>query len=44
MHVEDYGPSLQSKGVLLHSVASVQSTMDYSIMAVDEGVIDNLVT
>ena len=34
MHVEDYGPLLQSRGVLLHSVAIAQSTMDYSIMVV----------
>ena len=44
MHVEDYGPSLQSGGVLLHSVATAQSTMDYSIMAVDEGVVDSPIT
>ena len=41
MHVEDYGPSLRSGGVLLHSVATTQSTMDYSIMAVDDGVVDS---
>ena len=44
MHVEDYGPLLQSRGVLLHFVAIAQSTMDYSIMAVDEGVVDNPIT
>ena len=44
MHVEDYGPSLQSRGVLLHSIATAQSTMDYSIMAVDERVVDSPVT
>ena len=44
MHVEDYGPLLQSRGVLLHFVATTQSTMDYSIMVVDEGVVDNPVT
>ena len=41
MHVEDFGPSLQSRGELLHSVATAQSTMDYSVMAVDEGVVDS---
>ena len=44
MHVEDYGPSLQSRGVLLHSVATAQSTMDYSIMAVDKGFVESPVT
>ena len=41
MHVEDYGPLLRSRGVLLHFDVTAQSTMDYSIMAVDEGVVDN---
>ena len=44
MHVEDYGPSLRSGGVLLHSVATAQSIMDYSVMAVDEGVVDSPIT
>ena len=44
MHVEDYGPSLRSGGVLLHSVATAQSTMDYFVMAVDEGVVDSPIT
>ena len=44
MHVEDYGPLLQSGGVLLHFVATTQSTMDYSVMAVDEGVVDSPIT
>ena len=44
MHVEDYGPSLQSGGVLLHSIATAQSTMDYSVMVVDEGVVDSPIT
>ena len=44
MHVEDYGPSLRSEGVLLHSVATAQSTMDYFVMAVDEGVVDSPIT
>ena len=44
MHVEDYGPSLRSGGMLLHSVATAQSTMDYSVMAVDEGVVDSPIT
>ena len=44
MHVEDYGPSLRSGRVLLHSVATAQSTMDYSVMAVDEGVVDSPIT
>ena len=41
MHVEDYGPSLRSRGVLLHFAATAQSTMDYSIMVVDKGVVDS---
>ena len=44
MHVEDYGPLLQSGGLLLHSVATTQSTMDYSVMAVDKGVVDSPIT
>ena len=44
MHVEDYGPSLRSGGMLLHSIAIAQSTMDYSVMAVDEGVVDSPIT
>ncbi|KAG0573035.1 hypothetical protein KC19_VG143100 [Ceratodon purpureus] len=35
------GPSLRSKGLLLQSVATAQSTMDYSTMAVDEGIVDS---
>ena len=30
--------------MLLHSVATAQSTMDYSVMAVDEGVVDSPIT
>ena len=44
MHVQDYNPSLQSGGVLLHSIAIAQSTMDYLVMAVDEGVVDSPIT
>ena len=44
MYVEDYSPLLQSRGMLLHSIATAQSTMDYSIIAVDEGVVDSPVT
>ena len=33
--------SLRSKWVILHSAATAQSTMDYSTMAVDEGVVDS---
>ena len=44
MHVEDYGPLLRSGGVLLHFVATAQSTMDYSVMAVDEGIVDSPIT
>ena len=33
--------SQQSKGVLLHSAATAQSTMDYSTMAVDEEVVES---
>ena len=40
----DYGPSLRSRGQLLQSVATAQSTMDYSTMAVDEGVVESPVT
>ena len=36
--------SLRSKGVILHSAATAQSTMDYSTMAVDEGVVDSPVS
>ena len=43
LNVEDFGPSLRSRGVLLQLVAAAQSTMDYSTMAVDEGVVDKLV-
>ena len=28
----------------MHSVATAQSTMDYSVMAVDEGVVDSRIT
>ena len=44
MHVEDYVPLLQSIGMLLHSIETPQSTMDYSIMAVDEVVVDSPIT
>ena len=44
MHVEDYGPSLRSGGVLLHSVATAQLTMDYSVMTIDEDVVDSPIT
>lgn len=37
----DYIPSLRSRGLLLHSAATAQSTMDYSTMAVDEGVVES---
>ena len=33
--------SLRSNGVFLHSAATAQSTMDYSTMVVDEGVVDS---
>ena len=36
-----YAQSQRSKGVLLHSVATAQSTMDYSTMAVDDGVVES---
>jgi hypothetical protein len=41
LNPEDITPSLPSRGVLLHSAATTQSTMDYSTMAVDEGVVDS---
>lgn len=44
LNPEDFGLSLRSKGVLLHSAATAQSTMDYSTMAVDEGVVNSPVT
>ena len=44
IYVEDYDPSLQSREVLLHFVATTQSTMDYSIMVVDKGVVDSPVS
>ena len=43
-HFEDYGCSLQSRRVLLHSVATTQSTTEFSIMGVDEEVVDSPVT
>lgn len=36
-----YAQSQRSKGVLLHSAATAQSTMDYSTMAVDDGVVES---
>ena len=44
MHVEDYGSSLRSGGVSLHSIVTAQSTMDYCVMAVNEGVVDSPIT
>ena len=44
MHVEDYGPSLQSRGMLLRSIGTTQSTMNYSTMAMDEEVVDSCIT
>jgi len=41
MNVEDFGPSLRSRGLLLQSAETAQSTMDYSTMAVDDGVVDS---
>ena len=41
LNVGDYGPSLQSRGLLLNFAATAQSTMDYSTMAVDDGVADS---
>ena len=32
------------EGCYLHSIAIAQSTMDYSVMAVDEGVVDSPIT
>ena len=44
MNAEDLGPALRSRGLLLQSVATAQSTMDFSTMAVDDGVVESLVT
>ena len=44
MNAEDFGPSLRSRGLLLQSAATAQSTMDFSTMAVDDGVVDSPVT
>jgi hypothetical protein len=44
MHGQNFGPSLRSIGVLLTSTATTQSSMDYSIMAVDEEVVESPVT
>ena len=41
LNVGDYGPSLRSRGLLLNFAATAQSTMDYSTMAVDDGVVDS---
>ena len=41
LNVGDFGPSLRSRGLLLNSAATAQSTMDYSTMAVDDGVVDS---
>lgn len=39
-----YPVSQRSKGLLLHSAATAHSTMDYSTMAIDEGVVDSPIT
>jgi hypothetical protein len=44
MNAQDFGPSLRSRGLLLQSAATAQSTMDFSTMAVDDGVVDSPVT
>lgn len=44
MNAEDFGPSLRSRGLLLQSAATAQSTMDFSTMAVDDGVVNSPVT
>ena len=44
LDVGDYGPSLQSRGLLLNFAVVAQSTMDYSTMAVDDGVVDSPVS
>ena len=41
LNVGDFGPSLRSRGLLLNSAATAQPTMDYSTMAVDDGVVDS---
>ena len=44
MNAEDFGPSLRSRGLLLQFAATAQSTMDFSTMAVDDGVVESPVT
>ena len=44
MHIKDYDPLLRSRRVLLQSFVTTQSTMDYSIMAMDKGVVDSPLT
>ena len=39
LNVGNYGPPLGSRGLLLNSAATAQSTMDYSTMAVNDGVV-----
>lgn len=41
LDAKEFAFSLRSKGLLLHSAATAQSTMDYSTMAMDEGVVDS---
>jgi hypothetical protein len=44
MNARNFGPSLRSRGLLLQSAATTQSTMDFSTMVVDDGVVNNPVT
>ena len=41
LNVADYGPSLRSRGLLSNSAVTAQSTMDYSTMAVDDGIVNS---
>ena len=44
MNAEDFGPLLRSRGLLLQSAVTAQSTMDFSTMVVDDGVVESPVT
>ena len=44
MNAEDFGPSFHSRGLVLQFVATTQSTMDFSTMIVDDGVVDSPIT
>lgn len=41
MNAGEVGPTLRSRGLLIQSAATAQSTMDFSTMAVDDGVVNS---